>query len=347
MIENIDFYLKAIEEQDQRFRKRWKEIRKNGPDMWERVQEQNKKYGYSTTPDEEWFALGGQVVIMLHGGAKRGKPQLPVKKIVYPHNHDFFEMSYVYQGVFHNIVEGEEIDQPKNTLVLLSPQARHRCYTTSEDDIVFNFLIKRELVENIFLQMFSESESVCRFFLDSLYNVRQKRPYLLFACDDSLVELIHSIMEEYFHKEDFYQSIIGAKLIELFSRLSRVYQANEMDVPLKESHYQMMVQVEEYMEKNYSTVTLASMAEHFNYTPSYLSKLIQKNFHQKFSSLLQEIRLKHACRYLSHSSLPVDQVIEIVGYNDVSYFYRVFKQKYGMAPNQYRKQFSTLHPSKT
>ena len=207
---------------------------------------------------------------------------------------------------------------------------------------MFNILIKRELVENIFLQMFSESESVCRFFLDSLYNVRQKQPYMLFECDEPLVELIHSIMEEYVGKEDFYQSIIGAKLIELFSRLSRVYRLSETEQPIKELHYQVMVQIEEYMEKNYSTVTLSSMAEHFNYAPSYLSKLIQKNFHQKFSSLLQEIRLKHACRYLSHSSLPVDQVIEIVGYNDVSYFYRVFKQKFGMAPNQYRKQFSTL-----
>ena len=106
----------------------------------------------------------------------------------YPHNHDFFEMSYVYKGTFHNIIGGQQIDQPEDSLVLLSPQAKHRCFTRSSDDLVFNILIKRELIEKIFVQMLSESESVCRFFLDSLYNVRQKQPYLFFSCDNALTE---------------------------------------------------------------------------------------------------------------------------------------------------------------
>lgn len=332
VIEDIGVYLQAAEQQMQEYKKR---IAQAGYSLQQRVSEQNQKYGYSTTPDEEWFVFGGQVFILFHGYPWRKEPARNPNP--YPHNHDFFEMSYVYKGTFHNIIGGQQIDQPEDSLVLLSPQAKHRCFTRSSDDLVFNILIKRELIEKIFVQMLSESESVCRFFLDSLYNVRQKQPYLFFSCDNALTELIHSIIEEYFQQQDFYQSIIQAKLIELFSKLSRLHQKNAEETPAETSNFQLILQIEDYIERHYSTVTLSSIAEHFNYTPSYLSRLIQKQFNQKFSCLVQDIRLKHACRYLAHSSLPIDQVVEIVGYNDVSHFYRVFKQKHNVSPNQYRK----------
>lgn len=336
MLQDIQVILRAAQQQIEEYRKI---IALSGYDGHKRSEEQNRTYGYSTIPDEEWFVFGGQVFIMTHG-CPWERPQTHYPN-PYPHNHDFFEMSYVFKGTFYNEVEGHTISQPTNTLVLLSPQAKHRCTTASPGDIVFNFLIKRELVEKIFLQMFSESESVCRFFLDSLYNVRQQQPYLFFACNDCLVELIHSIIEEYFARQDFYHSIIKAKLIELFSRLSRIHQQAKAEIR-RDNSYQLMVQIEDYLEQHYSTATLSAMAEFFSYSPSYLSRLIQKQFSQTFSSLLQQVRLRHACRYLAYSSLPVDQVVEIVGYNDVSHFYRVFKQKYGMAPNQYRKQNNTL-----
>ena len=340
MIQDINYYLKAAQEQIQEYQKI---IAEKGYDNHKRAEEQNKKYGYSTIPDEEWFVFGSPIFIMVHGCPWETKQYH--KENEYPHNHDFFEMSYVYRGVFRNTVEGYTIEQPENTLVLLSPQAKHCCDTATHQDIVFNFLIKRELVEKIFLQMFSESEPVCRFFLDSLYNVRQQKPYLFFECNEVLIELIHSMIEEYFGKQEFYQSIIKSKLTELFSRLSRIYKQERME-SLENNSYQLIVQIEKYLEQNYSTATLSSMAEFFNYTPSYLSKLIQQQFQKKFSTLLQEIRLQYACRYLSYSSLPIDQVIEIVGYTDVSHFYRVFKQKYGISPNQYRKQNNTLKKAK-
>ena len=340
MIQDINDYLQAAQKQIQEYQKTMAD---RGIDNRKRAEEQNKKYGYSTIPDEEWFVFGSPIFIMMHGCPWEEKKYH--KENEYPHNHDFFEMSYVYRGAFHNTIEGYTIKQPENTLVLLSPQAKHCCDTVNHQDIVFNFLIKRELIENIFLQMFSESEPVCRFFLDSLYNVRQQKPYLFFECDNVLISLIHSMIEEYFGQQEFYQSIIKSKLTELFSRLSRMHKQQNRELGETDS-YQLMVQIETYLEQNYSTATLSSMAKFFHYTPSYLSKLIQQQFQKKFSTLLQEIRLQYACRYLGYSSLPIDQVVELVGYTDVSHFYRVFKQKYGVSPNQYRKQNNTLKKAK-
>jgi YesN/AraC family two-component response regulator len=41
---------------------------------------------------------------------------------------------------------------------------------------------------------------------------------------------------------------------------------------------------------------------------------------------------------LRETSCSVEEIMFNVGYTDISYFYRVFKKKYGMTPNQYRCQ---------
>ena len=41
---------------------------------------------------------------------------------------------------------------------------------------------------------------------------------------------------------------------------------------------------------------------------------------------------------LANSKMPVTDIIESVGYDNTSYFYRKFREKYGMSPKEYRGQ---------
>lgn len=306
-------------------------------DLFSLQQQKNLKKGCHTIEDSEWFITDAEAIVTLHDFryVRNEKPE-------YPHNHDFFEMSYVYQGRFYNTVDGHAIEQQANTLVLLSPRALHACYIKQQSDIVFNILIKRSLVEKIFVRMFSEDDVVFRFFLDSIYNIHQKKPYLVFHCNDELVGLVHSIIREHFDHKLFSQNIMIAKLIELFSELSRLYQETcRDDSPVPDSN-RSLVEILDYIETNYSSVTLTTVAEHFNYSPSYVSKIIKNHLNQTFASILHNMKLENACRYLSASDLPIEQIVEIVGYTDVSHFYKIFRQKYGMSPRQYRTNASKL-----
>lgn len=302
-----------------------------------KLQDEHRTQGYHTISDDEWFTTDAEAIVTLHDYryVHFGPPS-------HPHNHDFFEMSYVYKGQFYNRVENQDIEQKENTLVLLSPRAVHSCYIREKTDIVFNILIKRSLVEKIFLRMFSEESAVSRFFLDSIYNIHQKKPYLVFHCNEELVSLVHGIIREHFDQKLFSQNMIIAKLIELFSELSRLFQITlQGESPLPETSSNIS-EILDYIENNYSSVTLTSVAEHFNYSPSYVSRIIKTHLNQSFASIVHNKKLENACRYLSASDLPVEQVIEIVGYSDVSHFYKIFKQKYGLSPRQYRTQSNKL-----
>lgn len=335
MIKDMQYYVKKADDNKLR---QFQYFKEQGINIAERIERQNALYGYNTIPDEEWFMKGQQIVISTHGMARIGN-KIP-KKEPKLHNHDFFEMNYVYRGTLHNTVENVEVTEGENSLMLLSPRAKHLSHTCSNEDIVFNFLIKREAVEKIFLQIFSESEYVCRFFMDSLYNISQRPPYLLFCCTSEIQELLHTMIEEFFHENSFYQSILVAKMIELFSMLSREYARINGALIVRKDDFS--VSFNEYMERYYPEAALSDAAEFFGYTSSSFSRLIRSRFQKTFSQILRETRIKYACRYLTYSSIPIEQIAEIVGYQDVNYFYRIFREEMNISPVKYRNQSNLL-----
>ena len=47
--------------------------------------------------------------------------------------------------------------------------------------------------------------------------------------------------------------------------------------------------------------------------------------------------MSQAAYLLTSSRLPIADIIESVGYDNTSYFYRKFKERYGAGPKEYRK----------
>lgn len=93
-----------------------------------------------------------------------------------------------------------------------------------------------------------------------------------------------------------------------------------------------------YIRLNYvRDISLEELAEHVNLNPSYLSNIFRKEVGINFLQYLQDIRLKKACDLLKNSpDLTVEEISSHVGYNTLSHFYKVFRERYGMSPNQWR-----------
>ena len=90
---------------------------------------------------------------------------------------------------------------------------------------------------------------------------------------------------------------------------------------------------------NHKSVTLQTLATHFNYHPKYLSSLLHKQNGQSFRDLLVKIKLQSAANYLTYTNNSIEQIVELIGYKDKSSFYIMFKKEYGSSPNTYRMQF--------
>lgn len=83
-------------------------------------------------------------------------------------------------------------------------------------------------------------------------------------------------------------------------------------------------------------IMLEELANKLDITPEYLSTLFNREVGVNFSSFLKEFRISHAKRLLKSTDKKVYEIAEEVGYPDSKYFNRVFKEKVGVSPREFR-----------
>ncbi|CAM3293980.1 response regulator [Paenibacillus lupini] len=97
----------------------------------------------------------------------------------------------------------------------------------------------------------------------------------------------------------------------------------------------IMTFVDERLEQK---TTLKEVAAHFDFTPNYLSTLFKEEIGILFSDWLNERRMDRVRELLADPCLKVYEIAERVGYKNIIYFNRQFKQFTGMTPGEYRKK---------
>lgn len=101
-------------------------------------------------------------------------------------------------------------------------------------------------------------------------------------------------------------------------------------------------QAERYLKTRYRTaLTNESLAAALNYHPNYIARAMKKHFGCTPMAFLLDYRLEQAKLLLVKTDWPVARIAEQVGFRLAPYFTRCFKQKTGLTPAAYRKQFTS------
>ncbi len=94
----------------------------------------------------------------------------------------------------------------------------------------------------------------------------------------------------------------------------------------------------EYLDANTATATLEGLAKRLNFSLAYTSILVLKITGNKFTELLQRIRIGKAKEYLSASKWALNEIAEMIGFASKSSFITFFKRATGQTPYVYRKE---------
>jgi len=89
-----------------------------------------------------------------------------------------------------------------------------------------------------------------------------------------------------------------------------------------------------YMEK----FTLHELAAKLFVSDSYLSKLFRQELNSNFSDYLNRTRIDRSTELMRNTDLSILEISGMVGFDDQSYFTKVFKRALGETPKQYRNQ---------
>lgn len=94
----------------------------------------------------------------------------------------------------------------------------------------------------------------------------------------------------------------------------------------------------DYVKKNYmKKVSLEEVASYVYLSPSYFSKVFKDEMKSNFNTYLNKVRIDMSKKLLSDSSIPLVDIANLVGYEDQSYFTKVFKKIVGVSPGKYRE----------
>lgn len=94
----------------------------------------------------------------------------------------------------------------------------------------------------------------------------------------------------------------------------------------------------DYLKGRYNrSVTLEEVAGHVHISPYYLSHLFKEELGMTFVEYLTQLRMDEARRLLTQTGRSIQEIAEQVGYDDPSYFCKVFKKSAGVTPNRFRK----------
>lgn len=256
------------------------------------------------------------------------------------HHLSFVKIMYVLNGEFLlNTGLNRTIKLQKGNFVVVPPDLKQSVFSYHEEDIVINIFLRLSTFEKTFASLLMDAEELSTFFWKMLYG-KDESSIILFRCetDEFLEKLILDMYDEKnaprkgcnFLLVSYVMAFLAYALSRYLTCMTSI-----VDTQLRKDKFSSVIQ---YIRENYNTVTLSSLAECFHKSEGYLSRYIKQETGYSLTHLLKEFRMRQAALMLRETRCSVEEIMLKVGYTDISYFYKAFKEIYGMTPKGYREQ---------
>ncbi len=247
------------------------------------------------------------------------------------HKHTIIEISLGVIGKISHLVNNNPVSIGSNDLLVIGKNAKHCIKKASERDIALNILVKEGLVTKLLSRI--EKETPFYDFVYDLYYSDKYSYHIQKNVKEHLESDVLTLLNNIYYT-DCFQEVIKSNIeyivLKILYFTFRNYNEVSFNTVLDEES------IYKYVKENYNTASLEDLAKLYNMDYYQLSKDIKKIIGQNFKDLVQKERLDVATKLLKYSSISVREISSQVGYENYSYFYKIFANKYGMTPASYR-----------
>lgn len=249
------------------------------------------------------------------------------------HSHDYVEVVYMCSGSTVHYINGDRVELNEGELLFLGQNAVQEIERAEEGDIAVNLIVLPPFFDTA-LQMMGEEKTPLHEFILSCLTGHESFGYLHFQVADILPiqNLMENLIWELLHELPNQRSVnkhtMGVLFLCLLAYTDRLKNPpGEDDITLR---------VLRYIEDNYREGSLQECADLMHYDFTWLSREIKHRTGRNYTDLLQEKRLSQAAFLLRTTTMNVDDIADAVGYQNMSYFHRIFEKHYAMSPRKYR-----------
>ena len=261
----------------------------------------------------------------------------------YKHSHSFFEVACVLNGSCENHFASQTLHMEPGDICIISPQTVHAISAFSDNCILYNLLIRSATFEQTFLNSLPQQGILFNFFSHALYAPKSET-YIYFKTgkDPLLFEILGEIIDEFNEEKSYYEVLLNSLLTNFFIKLLRRHEKNVLiPNPAHHKDEENIIFILRYLTEHYDTITLKELAQFFNYSERQMARILKEYTGKSFTHLIQDIKLTKACDLLKNPDLSIQDVVDMIGYSNANFFYRLFKTQYQITPAEYRKKLLT------
>lgn len=263
------------------------------------------------------------------------------------HKHEYVEILYVIEGGFDQFLLGERYHFPQGAFVITDQNCEHSDYIEAADAAVLFLQIRPGYLDEL-LRSYPQTDELHRFLLYSLHQQKRVQSFLELShtpaesgtdiVGSQIPYLLEQIVREDLDRLPGYEHIRRGLLIRLLQRLCTDYSVVRRSDRLEGKEKALLYELERYIRLHDADVTAADLEQNFHYHRNYFNLILQKYRGQTFKKYVQSVRLDHAHQLLQETTLPIRHIALTVGYENTSYFYHLFEERFGAAPQQVRKE---------
>ncbi len=254
----------------------------------------------------------------------------------YAHWHKEMEISIIREGEGRSIVSNEISYVGAGDVVLVSKESIHYMKSDSSlsvDTVVFDMdLLANPSYDytqvNFFNPLFDKK-------MKMVTCIKHDQP----KCQE-IVAILDKIMAANEEKYYGYQLEVKGLFYQLFFILfNQNYISKIEEKSAKSIQKQVSIRnVLNYIIENYNKeITTEKLAKIAGYSEYHFIRFFKEQTGRTCKDYVNTIRLEKAAHLLEDSSMSITEIAFEVGYNDLSYFIKVFRNKYNIPPHRYRR----------
>ncbi len=254
-----------------------------------------------------------------------------------PHKHDFIELVYIMSGEGTHRIDDKSYRVKRGNLLFINYNQIHSFFADT-DMVYVNFYMKPEFIS----ESLSDSRTIYDIFafllFDKYFDAKDYPPIAELGGRDitDMENMIEKMLSEQKNGEAGYNSVIEGYMRVILVLLIRKINSKHYDAA---NRREIMDGILKYIDENFTEdVTLSELAKRCFYNSAYLGRLFKNEVGIGLRDYICEKRIKRAKELLRSTGRTVENIALDVGYLDKRQFYRVFKEKTGITPNQYRNE---------
>lgn len=245
------------------------------------------------------------------------------------HWHDCIEIIYVERGNARIFFNDKWYQMGCGDMIFIPPHILHYIRCDDKNTLKTVIGVTKELICDT---------SAREEFVILPFETNTIADYCFFKGNENFMKFFDELKQM---NETYYNSLlVQAEILRLYANIYKYWQTNGL-VFLEPTTDKTIYKITSFLEKNYSTApTAEQMAKQLNMSYSNMSRILSTKLGTNYTSLLNSIRIKNAKKLLSVTDKNITEICFECGYENSSYFIKIFKQQTGMTPKKYRMLIS-------